>query len=170
MFAVGVLSYRSVAKRFFFKYKELIFNDESFVLFASTSSIFGYVKPSFHVIYNGVEYSRSSRIIWTGVGALTPDDIIIPYLKDLIDWFSDQEFSKFLKIDIDTEKSGKIQCVYKLFAKDFIVTDQLDNLKGCFKYSQSTIKSKKAINDDDEDLDGNDIDIYENIDIDEDEN
>ena len=54
-------------KRVYFPYTEIIHNDESFVLFASSDNIgSGYYTPCFHVVYKGKEYTETRQSTYAG--------------------------------------------------------------------------------------------------------
>ncbi len=130
-----------ISKPFYFPYKEIIFNNETFVLFLSKRSFHKRrYDPCFHVFYNGNGYTTLGREIWVGDGF---DNLSIALIGDLFDWFNDKKFTNYLRIDVDTEKSGRVQCVCKLGLNQFRVTNDLNKLKGCFEISRSQVKKNK---------------------------
>ena len=150
--AITLSTVYAVVKFFYFSYKEINFNGESFVLFSSKERLsHRYYDPKFHVVYNGREYVEAGKVRWFGVtnDALdVVDGILYQSVTELIDWFSDARFSNFIRIDVVSEKQGKIQCVYKLGTRKFIVTDKMETLKGCFETSRSmrAEQKKKKLN------------------------
>ena len=136
------------AKFFYFAYKEMVFNGETFVLFVSKERISNrYFDPTFHVVYKGKEYVEQGRIRWVGVTdssvASVVDEILFQTVSETIDWFNDSRFANFIRIDVETEKSGKVQCVYKIGTRRFIISENLGLLKGCFETSRSMRKVQK---------------------------
>jgi len=135
---VVLISY-IVGKFSFFPYAELIFNKETFVMFASKSSIWGYhYDPTFHVIYNCQEYTRCGRVMWIGTDL---GDAVLSSVIDVVNWFNDKKFSNFIRIDVVSKQGENIQCVYKIGRRKFLVSSDLDKLSGCFETSRSQ-KSK----------------------------
>lgn len=135
-------------KFFYFAYKEIDFNGETFVLFVSKERLStNYYDPTFHVVYQEKEYVEKGLQRWLGTSASSAldvvDEVLFQTTMELLDWFSDNKFSNFIRIDIKSEKSGKLQCVYKIGTRKFIVTDKLEMLKGCYETSRSMEKEKK---------------------------
>ena len=151
LIAVPAITFPTIyvtAKFFYFAYKEMVFNGETFVLFVSKERMSNrYFDPTFHVVYKGKEYVEQGRIRWIGLTdssvASVVDEILFQTINEAIDWFSDHRFANFIRIDIETEKSGKIQCVYKIGTRRFIVSDNLEKLKGCFETSRSMRQAEK---------------------------
>lgn len=138
---IYVLMIYLIYKKFYFRYKEVLFNDETFVLYTAKDRGDVHYTPELHVVYGCKEYTEFGRTVWSGTGNLL-DDVLFASLSSLIDWFNDEKFTNYLRIDVKTEKSGKVQCLYKLGTGEFIVTDKLDKLKGCFEISKSNLKKK----------------------------
>lgn len=148
MYFVVVFTIYFVGKFFYFPYKEFVYNEETFVMFASKSSFLGYYyDPTFHVVYNCKEYTESGRVMWVGgvnnSGLEVLDDIIFSSIHDLLDWFGDRKFSNFIRIDVKSKQGEMIQCVYKIGMRKFIITKNLEKLSGCFETSRSKYLKNK---------------------------
>lgn len=145
MGAVLAVSVYFPCKHFFFQYQEFVLNGESIVMFTSNKVVWSHFsQPCLHVVYNGTEHLEYDRETWSGgrAGNLL-DDVLFSSLMDLISWFGDAKFSNFIKVKIQTKNSGTVWCVYKLGKRQFIVSDKLEKLDGCFETSRSTFKSKR---------------------------
>ena len=134
-------------KAIHFPYNEITFNGDTFVLFLEKETIRRYVSdPCFHVVYKEQEYVQKARETWMGFSSGVSElgaNLLLRGAMDLLDWFNNEKFTNYLKIDIDSERSGKVQCICKLGTNQLIVTDQFETLKGFFEKSISQVKEKK---------------------------
>ncbi len=142
-----------INKSICFLYLETTFNGESFVLFTSKSTLsnWSFSERKFHVVYKSKEYTDFAHLYWLGdnnksIYANSKNVLRSHPVEMLLTWICDCPVANYLRIDINTEKSGNVQCVFRYETKNFIITDYLDKLEGCFETSLSMHKEQKKNN------------------------
>ena len=121
-------------KHFYFPYKEITYNGETFVLFASSDNLgSNYYQPYFHVIYNENEYIETKQSTYVG------PDIVLSVLDSLSNSYNKNSYC--LQININSKTLGNIQCTYILATRKFLVSSTQNENDS--KSNSSTITPKE---------------------------